>query len=104
MAVPALPRNSAWPGTCSLPWPVTTNVVSSGSSMVTPINRSALDMCRVSSLFSAPVRRLVPVASAASSKARLVMDLEPGGVTFPRKASACAITVTVFCVFNGLRS
>ncbi|MNY10833.1 hypothetical protein D3C86_1438320 [compost metagenome] len=87
-----------------MPWLVTTNVVSSGSSMVTPISRNALDMCRVSSLFNAPVRRLVPRASAASSKARLVMDLEPGGVTFPRKAPWGTITVTVFCVLNGLRS
>ncbi len=30
---------------------------------------------------SAPVRRLVPFASAASSSARLVIDLLPGGVT-----------------------
>ena len=55
----------------------------SGSSMPTPIWISALAISAVSLLFSAPVSRLVPFASAASSSARLVIDFEPGGVTRP---------------------
>src|SRR5690242_4283320 len=58
----------------------------SGSSIVTPICRSAAAMSAVSLLLSAPVRRLVPRAKAASSSARLVIDLLPGGVTRPTRA------------------
>jgi hypothetical protein len=38
----------------------------------------------VSSLFSAPSIWLVPFASAAINKARLVIDFDPGGATEPR--------------------
>src|SRR6185312_6870903 len=55
----------------------------SGSSIVTPICRSAAAMSAVSLLLSAPVRWLVPRARPASSSARLVIDLLPGGVTRP---------------------
>ena len=40
-------------------------------------------MCWVSSLLNAPVNRVVPDARAASSKARLVIDFEPGSRRFP---------------------
>ena len=62
---------------------VTMKLVASGSSTTTPIWRSAAAISDVSLLLSAPVSRLVPFASAASSSARLVIDFEPGGVTRP---------------------
>ncbi|MNL38691.1 hypothetical protein D3C87_1609220 [compost metagenome] len=83
VAVPALPRNSGASGRCKRPVLVTTKLVASGSSTVTPICRKAAAMSTVSLLLSAPVSRLVPLASAASSRARLVMDLLPGGETRP---------------------
>ena len=56
--------------------------------------RRASAMSRVSSLFSAPVRWLVPRASPASSRARLVMLFDPGGATRPRSGPAGGTTVT----------
>jgi hypothetical protein len=53
-------------------------------------------MWRVSSLFSAPRRWLVPLANAASSKARLVIDFDPGGDTCPVKGMPGGITVMVW--------
>ena len=83
VAVPALPRNSGPPGALRNPALVTTKLVSFGSSTNTPICRSAAAIRVVSLDLSAPVRRLVPRARAASSNARLVIDLLPGGVTRP---------------------
>ena len=76
--------------------PVTTKLVSSGSSTVTPMARRAAAISLVSSLFSAPVRRLVPLASAASSSARLVIDFEPGGITRPVSGRPGALIVKPF--------
>ena len=78
VAVPALPRNSGAAGRRQGPALVTTKLVSSGSSSVTPICRSAAAISVVSLLLSAPVSRLVPLASAASSSARLVIDFDAG--------------------------
>ena len=83
VAVPALPRNRGASGASSLPVLVTTKLVASGSSTTTPIWRRAAAISTVSLLLSAPDKWLVPWAKAASSKARLVMDFEPGGDTRP---------------------
>jgi hypothetical protein len=83
VAVPALPRKSGFCGAARRPVPVTTKLVASGSSTVTPMSRRAAAISTVSLLFSAPVSRLVPDARAATKRARLVMDFEPGGLTRP---------------------
>ena len=81
--MPALPRKSGASGASKVPVLVTTKLVASGSSTTTPIWRSAAAISTVSLLLSAPDSWLVPLAKAASSSARLVMDLEPGGDTRP---------------------
>jgi hypothetical protein len=96
VAVPALPRNSGAAGTPSLPLAVTTKLVASGSATPTPIAVSASAMRAVSSLFSAPVRRLVPFASAASSRARLVIDFEPGRASRPLSGWEIGVSLTAW--------
>ncbi|QKF49090.1 hypothetical protein FX982_00001 [Pseudomonas graminis] len=53
-------------------------------------------MWRVSSLFNAPRKWLVPLARAARSSARLVMDFEPGGDTWPVSGTPGGMTVMVW--------
>ncbi len=53
-------------------------------------------MRAVSSLFSAPLIRLVPLASAASSRTRLVIDLEPGRTILPLSGRPGGVMRTVF--------
>lgn len=60
-----------------------TAVRSSDNRYLTPSSCSALSMWRTSSLSSRLVRRVVPTASAASSRARLETLLEPGRLTVP---------------------
>ncbi len=60
-------------------------------------------MWRVSSLLSTPVRRLVPFESAASSRARLVIDFEPGGATRPRRPR-CGGTIVSASVTSLIRT
>ena len=102
VAVPALPRWSGPAGSRRMPSPATTNSVAPGSSTRTPMARSASAISRVSSLFSAPVSRLVPRARPASRSARLVMLFDPGGDTRPRSASAGGTTVTAGIVRSKL--
>ncbi len=68
--------------------------VSPGSSTAPPWRRRASAISRVSSLFSAPVRRLVPRARPASNSARLVMLFDPGGDTRPRRGPVGGTIVT----------
>ncbi len=82
VAVPALPKNSGSSCAFRARALVTTKLVSSGSSTNT-ICWSAAAIRDVSLDLRVPVRRLVPRARAASSNARLVIDLLPGGVTRP---------------------
>jgi hypothetical protein len=61
----------------------------------------ARDILAVSSLFSAPVSRLLagPAAErarAARRRARLVMDFEPGGLAFPRSGRDGGVMRTAF--------
>src|SRR5262249_35900232 len=66
-------------------------LVASGSSMLTPMARSAPAISVVSLLLSAPEIALRPFASAASSSARLVIDFDPGGVTRPRNGRSVGV-------------
>ena len=78
--VPLLPTKSGPSGACSRARPPCTieRVAGPASSMSMPMRVSAARMCRVSSLSSAPVSRVSPSASAASTRARLVMLFDPG--------------------------
>src|ERR1700743_2019053 len=61
--------------------------------MPTPICIRAFAISSVSRLFSAPVARLVPVARPASSSARFVIDLLPGGFARPTSGLSTGMMV-----------
>lgn len=64
------------------------NLPGLSSSMTVPSARNASTMRVQSRDFSAPVSIDGPLASADSTSARFVSDLEPGTSTFPRTAVA----------------
>ena len=75
--VPELPRKIGSAGGINRPSLARVKDVASGSSTATPIACRARLICRVSSLFNAPVSLQFPFARAAISNARLVRDLLP---------------------------
>mmetsp|Transcript_7770 Transcript_7770/g.33020 ORF Transcript_7770/g.33020 Transcript_7770/m.33020 type:complete len:201 (+) Transcript_7770:1248-1850(+) len=85
MAVPALPRKSSAPSTGILPpQPTISRMLFSRSSVISrPSFSSAPTMYRISSESRRLSTLVLPSASAARSKMRLDMDLEPGRVTVP---------------------
>ncbi len=92
-AVPALPKNNLAALTGNIPpQPVITKVCVSRCSTATPSACSASSMRAVSSDNSTSRISVVPLASAASSRVRLEMLLEPGRFTLPCAVSSGGIS------------
>ncbi len=102
--MPALPRKSGAFGGSSLPLPVTTKLVSSGSSIVDAHGAQRVGhVARVVALQRAG-QAAGALGEAASSSARLVIDFEPGGTARPTSGCLAGMMVSFLSLLMTLVS